>query len=276
MSSGPQQINVAEVVAKRLPRHSKFIPRFVTRGLERLICQDRLNELLRNVHPAQGSEAASGYLKEMGISVKVSGEENIPASGRFLFASNHPLGGLDGLALISLLGNRYDGRIKFIVNDLLMAVEPLKSVFLPVNKYGAQSRERVNEIEAEYAGDKQMITFPAGLCSRRQPDGKIHDLEWKKSVITLAVNYQRDIVPIYFDEANSSWFYRIADWRKRLGMKFNAEMILLPREMIKKENSTLHVVFGPLIPHTSLDAARPREEAQRLCDVVYGLKPSSK
>ena len=271
MSVEPMKIDVDKVLRERLPKHYKFIPRFVVRWLERTICQDQLNAILVKMAGKDNSvDAATAALDEMGITVEASGLERLP-QGRFMFVSNHPLGGLDGLALISLLGNHYERHIKFIVNDLLWAVEPLRGVFLPVNKYGRQSRAAAADIETALESDNQFITFPAGLCSRMQPDGTIADLTWQKSAVIHAANYQRDVVPIFFDARNSKFFYRFAKWRKKLGIKFNIELIFLPKEMIKQSGSTLHIAIGEPIPWTSLDAAHPKQEAARLRDIVYTM-----
>lgn len=271
MSVEPMRIDVDKVLRERLPKHYKFIPRFVVRWLERTICQDQLNAILVKMAGKDNSvDAATAALDEMGITVEASGLERLP-QGRFMFVSNHPLGGLDGLALISLLGNHYERHIKFIVNDLLWAVEPLRGVFLPVNKYGRQSRAAAADIETALESDNQFITFPAGLCSRMQPDGTIADLTWQKSAVIQAANHQRDVVPIFFDARNSKFFYRFAKWRKKLGIKFNIELIFLPKEMIKQSGSTLHIAIGEPIPWTSLDAAHPKQEAARLRDIVYTM-----
>lgn len=273
MDSKPMKIDVDQVLRARLPRHYRYIPRFAVRWLERTICQDQLNAILEKMAGKDGVDAASTALTEMGITINEKGLEQLP-EGRYMFVSNHPLGGLDGLALISLLGNRYQHHIKFLVNDLLMAVEPLRDVFLPVNKYGSQSRAAASQIEEALQSDNQFITFPAGLCSRMQPDGSIADLTWQKAAVVHAVNYQRDIVPIFFDARNSKFFYRFAKWRKKLGIKFNIELIFLPKEMIKQCGSTLHVIIGEPIPWTSLDARAPKKEAARLRDIVYSMAPS--
>lgn len=273
MSGQPMKIDVDKVLRERLPKHYKHIPRFVVRWLERTICQEQLNAILEKMAGKNSVDAATAALEEMDITVKATGLEHLP-EGRYMFVSNHPLGGLDGLALISLLGNRYDKRIKFLVNDLLMAVEPLRGVFLPVNKYGKQSRINATQIEEALASDNQFITFPAGLCSRMQPDGAIADLTWQKSAVVHAVNHQRDIVPIFFDAKNSRFFYRFAKWRKKLGIKFNIELIFLPKEMIKQCGSTLHFIVGEPIPWNSLDASHPKQEAARLRDIVYSMAPS--
>ena len=270
MNDKPMKIDVDQVLKARLPRHYRYIPRFAVKWLERTICQDRLNAILQKMAGKNSVDAASAALDEMDISIVATGLEQLP-EGRFMFVSNHPLGGLDGLALISLLGNRYDKRIKFLVNDLLMAVEPLRGVFLPVNKYGNQSRVNAAQIEEALQSDNQFITFPAGLCSRMQPDGTIADLTWQKAAVVHAVNYKRDIVPVYFDACNSRFFYRFAKWRKQLGIKFTIELIFLPKEMIKQCGSTLRVIIGQPIPWNSLDARKPKNEAARLRDIVYSM-----
>jgi putative hemolysin len=266
------RIDVDKVLRERLPKHYRYIPRFAVRWLERTICQDQLNAILLKMAGKNSVDAATAALDEMDITVRATGLEQLP-EGRYMFVSNHPLGGLDGLALISLLGNRYDKNIKFLVNDLLMAVEPLRGVFLPVNKYGSQSRAAATQIEEALKSDAQFITFPAGLCSRMQPDGTIADLPWQKAAVAHAVNYQRDIVPIYFDAHNSRFFYRFAKWRKKLGIKFNIELIFLPKEMIKQCGATLRVFIGEPIPWDSLDARAPKREAARLRDLVINMAP---
>lgn len=272
MSSEAMRIDVDKVLRERLPKHYRYIPRFAVRWLERTICQDQLNAILLKMAGKNSVDAATAALNEMDITVRATGLEQLP-EGRYMFVSNHPLGGLDGLALISLLGNRYDKNIKFLVNDLLMAVEPLRGVFLPVNKYGSQSRAAATQIEEALNSDAQFITFPAGLCSRMQPDGTIADLPWQKAAVAHAVNYQRDIVPIYFDAHNSRFFYRFAKWRKKLGIKFNIELIFLPKEMIKQRGATLRVFIGEPIPWDSLDSRAPKREAARLRDLVINMAP---
>lgn len=275
MAEEQMVIDVDALVRQRMPRQARFVPRFLTRWLERLIHQCELNEVLQLMQGKDGVEAAQVALDYLDVHTEVVGMEHVPAEGRYLFVSNHPLGGLDGLSLIAALGKRYEGRIRFLVNDLLMAVKPLRPVFLPVNKFGRQTRERAAEIEAQYSGDGQMITFPAGLCSRMGSDGAIHDLQWQKFVVSHAISSQRHIVPMYFDGENSRFFYRMARWRKRMGIKFNLEMLLLPGEMFKSRGSRYRVYVGEPIPWTRLDGSRPREEAQRLCGICYALKPSA-
>lgn len=267
------QIDLDQLLRTRASRYHRFIPRPAVRWLERLICQDQLNDMLRKIGDKRDVEAADVVLRELDITLRPTGLENIPQQGRFIFASNHPLGGLDGLALISLFGHRYNGEIRFLVNDLLMSVKPLRGIFLPVNKFGRQSRQGATQIEEEYAGDRQMLTFPAGLCSRRQDDGSIADLPWRKFVVTSAIQHQRDIIPVYFDGQNSAKFYRAAMWRKRLGIKFNLEQALLPSEVFKSRGATFGICVGRPISWRTLDGSQAVKEAATLRDIVYHLKP---
>lgn len=272
----PLRIDIDQVLRQRLPRHYGRIPRFVVNWLKRTICQDELNRVAANVFPRRGVEAAAMALQEFGVTIEVEGTDNVPDDGRFVFASNHPLGGLDGLALISVLGRRYEGKVRFVVNDLLSAIEPLEDLFLPVNKHGRQSRECARLIEEQCAGDNQIIAFPAGLCSRMRSGGEVHDLKWNKFFVTHAVKYRRDIVPVYFEGRNSMFFYRLAKLRERLGLKFNIEMIYLPSEMIKSRNSVFRIRFGKPISWTTLSVAQAAQEASRICDIVYAMAPRKK
>ena len=166
---------------------------------------------------------------------------------------------------------RAEGR-QDLVNDLLLYLSNLRSIFVPINKHGAQGKKNAELIEKAYASDNQIITFPAGLCSRKQ-NGKIQDTEWKKSFIQKAVEYRRDIVPVFFEGRNSNFFYRLANMRKALGIKMNYEMIYLPDEMFKSKHKTYSIHFGKPIPWQTFDSSRkPAEWAEWVKEIVYNLK----
>ena len=271
MDNKPIQIDIDKVVKSRV-RNGKGLPGFIVRYLKRIIHQDEMNAFLKDNYMKRGIEFAEGCKGLFSADWEIHGEENIPSEGKFIFASNHPLGGLDGILLMTYLGRRYDNKLKVQVNDLLMNVEPLSPVFLPVNKYGRQNRESVLETEEVLASDNQLLVFPAGLCSR-MTNGEIKDLEWKKWFITTAVNTRRDIIPIYFDGKNSKFFYRFANLRKKLGIKFNVELIYLPDEMFKARHKKFGIYFGKPIPwQTFDDSKKPKEWAQYVKERVYKLK----
>ena len=269
-------IDIDEVLKSRVPKLRRFMPRFAVRCIERLVCQDKLNALLDfagNLRDAEFCRAVLDYLK---ITRHVTGVENMPKeneSGRVIFVSNHPLGGLDGMALIDYLGRMlHTGKVKFVVNDLLMAIEPLKGVFLPVNKHGGQSRTAADALDAAMRGDDPIVVFPAGLCSRRQKGGKIMDMEWNKMFVNKAITYGRDVIPIHFSGENSKFFYIFAKIRKRLFIPFNLEMVLLPREVFGNEGSAFEMTIGNRISCKSLKGGKESgETARRIKESVYRL-----
>ncbi|MDE5647262.1 MAG: 1-acyl-sn-glycerol-3-phosphate acyltransferase [Muribaculaceae bacterium] len=275
MSDNRLRIDIDGVLKNRAPGLRKFLPRFVVGWIEQLICQKRLNEMLDVAGHLRDAEFSRAVLDYLRIKRVARGEEHLPGdneSHRVIYVSNHPLGGLDGMALIDYLSQKSPtGRVKFVVNDLLMAVEPLRGVFLPVNKHGGQSRDAASALEAAMAGDDPIVVFPAGLCSRRQ-NGEIMDLKWNKMFVNKAIAYGRDVIPIHFSGRNSKFFYIFAQIRKRLLIPVNLEMVLLPREVFGNEGSTFEMTIGERISHTSLQGGRySGETARRIKDIVYGL-----
>ena len=271
-SDKPIKINLEAVLAERLGRRSRYVPRFLVRGLERLICQERLNKLLADNFPKRGADFCEGVLSDLGVSLEVEGLDLLPASGRFIVVSNHPLGGLDGMAMIAWLSRLYGNNVHFVVNDLLTAVEPLRECFVPINKHGAQSRRAASALDEVLAADGPVVFYPAGLVSRMGDDGAIRDLEWRKAVVAKAIESRRDIVPVHFGGENSRSFYRWARRRKRCGLKFNFEMILLPRELFRAEGKVFTLTCGKPIPWQSLrGGAEAASQAAELREIVYSL-----
>lgn len=276
------EIDLNRIIRSRVSGwKGRLIPGVLISTLERMIRQKELNAILDATWPAEGSEFADALYRCLRLSLATHGEDNIPAQGRFIFASNHPLGGLDGIGLIKVLGSRYgDDGIRFLVNDMLMNVEPLRTVFLPVNKYGSQGRAAAKAIAEAYASDMQMLIFPAGLVSRLHPDGSIRDLTWQKSFIQKAVEYERDIIPVRFDGLNRSRFYRTAYWRKRLGLKVNIEQAMLPAELCAARGNSYGVTFGRPVPWRQLadrlaDGASPASLAAEIRATVHSLTSSN-
>lgn len=266
------RIDIKQVLAQKAPKASRKIPGFIVDYLIRTVHETELNDILSRYHDKEGVEFMKCLVDYFDLKLNLIHEENIPTDGRFIFASNHPLGGLDGICLSSIIGSRFNGNIKYPVNDLLLYIPTLRSIFLPINKHGAQGKENARLLEEAFASDNQIITFPAGLCSRKI-NGKIQDLEWKKSFIQKAVQYKRDIIPIYFDARNSHFFYNFARIRKALGIKMNFEMIYLPDEMFKSKHKTFNIYFGKPIPWQTFDSSKkPLEWAEWVKNKVYKLK----
>lgn len=270
------QIDIEGILKKRIPsRKQKYIPGFLYSALSRLIHQNELNEMLRISYPSQGSEFSRKVLRYLDIDVEVEGAVNLPEPGRrVVFASNHPLGGLDGIALIAVLGQHYgDNNIRFLVNDLLMNVEPLSNVFLPINKYGSQARAAAESINSEYASDRHIVIFPAGLVSRLHPGGEVHDLKWQKAFVQKAIENDRDIIPVRFVALNRKRFYRLAKWRKKLGIKVNIEQATLPAELCASRGKRFRIIIGKPITISSLNTSGKSypQLAEEIRGIVYSL-----
>lgn len=270
----PIQIDLDAVVRTRLPRHYRYIPKFLIRRLAKMICQDEMNEMLRACNGMRDADFCRGVLDHLDISYSIEGEGRPdPSNRRVIIASNHPLGGLDGMILIDYVSKVYGGTVKFIVNDLLMAIEPLKGVFLPINKHGRQSRESFRAIDEAMAGNDPIIIFPAGLCSRKGKKGEIADLQWQKNFVSKAIAHRRDIIPILFSGQNSKFFYNFARLRTRVGLKFNIEMARLPKEVFRARSSSFTMTIGdPIAWQTLKGGADAQRQADEIRALVYSLR----
>ena len=268
------KIDVDKILQSKMGDKAKRVPRFLVSWLKRRLHQDEVNAFLEKEGDIQGVPWVEDVVEYLGMKLVIEGEENLPAaddSQRYTFVSNHPLGGLDGVALGAILGRRYEGQIKYLVNDLLMNLPGLAPLCIPINKTGKQSRQFPLMVEAGFKSENHIIMFPAGLCSRKQK-GVIRDLPWNKTFITKSVETQRDIVPIHFGGRNSEKFYRIANICKFFRLKFNVAMIYLVDEMFGNRDKTFVVKIGKPIPWQTFDkSCTPLQWAQYVQDEVYKL-----
>ncbi|MBQ8277440.1 MAG: glycerol acyltransferase [Bacteroidaceae bacterium] len=268
------RIDIDKVLHDKAGDKAGRVPRFVVSWLKRIVHQDEINAFLEKEGDKQGVPWLEDCVKFLDMTLDVRGEDNLPLPDdgrRYTFVSNHPLGGQDGVALGALLGRRYDGRVKYLVNDLLMNLHGLAPLCIPINKTGAQSRRFPAMVEAGFAGEEHIIMFPAGLCSRRK-GGVVRDLPWNKTFITKSVATRRDVVPIRFGGCNSGFFYRLASLSKMLGIKFNIAMLYLADEMFKNRHKTFTVKIGKPIPWQTFDKSRtPAQWAAYVQDLVYEL-----
>lgn len=270
--SGSEQIriDVGKVLKDKNPRLSRMIPGFVINYLRKIVHEDELNDFFRDFGYLQGAELVKAGLTYLGISYQVHNKNNIPVSGRNIFISNHPLGGLDGLVFILELSKHFDD-IKSPANDILMNVTNMKNLLLPINKHGAQSRDAAKLLEEAYASDSQILYFPAGLCSRKKK-GVIRDLVWHKNFLIKAIKHKRNVIPVYFSGRNSDFFYNLSNIRVFLGIKSNFEMLYLADEMFKQKNQNFHIVFGRSISWEKFDKSKsPVEWTEWLKSKSYEL-----
>jgi len=243
-------VDVEEVIRNKNPHLLKILPGFILRYLKRIIHENEINSLLNKNRNKFGLDFVDAVLDEFGVKIVVKGEENIPKTGKYIIASNHPLGGLDGVALLSVVGKIRKDLI-FPVNDILLYVPNSKELFIPINKHGSNT-ENIKIINDTFSSDVILLYFPAGLVSRKQ-SGKIIDLPWKKTFISKAKQFKRDIIPAYIDGRNSNFFYNFANLRTFLKIKSNIEMLYLVNETYKQKDKTVNIIFGKPIPYETFD-----------------------
>lgn len=267
-------IDIDKVLESKMGRKARYVPRFLVRWLKHIVHEDQVNAFLWETRNIEGTEWLEACVKYLDMTIHIEGKENLPDKNDgklYTFVSNHPLGGEDGVALGAIIGRHYDGRFRYLVNDLLLNLPGLRPVSIGINKTGKQSRDFPRMVEAGFQSDNHMLMFPAGLNSRKI-NGKIHDLPWKKTFITKSVEYHRDVVPIYFSGRNSERFYRIANWQKKLHLKINIAMLFLVDEMYKNVHKTFTIKIGKPIPWQTFDHSRkPAEWAKWVEDKVYEL-----
>jgi 1-acyl-sn-glycerol-3-phosphate acyltransferase len=263
-------ISIREVFADKSPRLAKLIPGFIYRFMKQILHLDYLNSFLEKNGEKKGISFVREAVRDFNVTEHVHNAENIPDSGRFIFASNHPLGGFDAMLLMKNVEKRL-GEFKFLSNDILMNIPQLKPVFAPVNKHGSHAREAARLLSEAYDSDAQILIFPSGLASRKIK-GKIVDLEWKKHFITKSIQYKRDIIPVFISGRNSNRFYRLAKIRKFLRLKWNLEMFFLADETMKHRNSDIHLFFGRPIPYSTFNNSKTHKEwASWVKEKVYQL-----
>jgi putative hemolysin len=248
-------IDLREIFTAKVPKLMKYMPNWLFRKIQKLLHEDDINEILTKYGHLQGVDFINALIADFNLELELKGVDNLMASDRILVASNHPLGGLDGIALIAAVGN-HRGKTLTPVNDFLMFVKPLEPIFIPVNKVGSATADREENIRLfneTFEGDATICYFPFGLCSRKTDDGKIQDLDWKKTFLTKSKAYQRDIVPVHIEGRNSNFFYNLARWRKKLNIKVNIEMAFLVNEFFNQRNKKLTISFGKPIPYQFFD-----------------------
>ena len=270
-------IDIEKILRDKMGKKGRYVPRFVISWLKKIIHEDEVNRFLWENRKLEGTEWLTACVQYLDMTLDVVGAENLPDKhdGKlYTFVSNHPLGGQDGVSLGSIIGQHYDGKFRYLVNDLLLNLPGLKPVSIGINKTGRQSRDFPRMVEAGFNSDNHLLMFPAGLNSRKI-NGEIHDLPWKKTFITKSVETHRDVVPIHFSGRNSKRFYRIAKFSDRW-LPFNLAMLFLVDEMYRNVGKTFRITIGKPIPWQTFNKTKsPMEWAKFVEDRVYGLSLSS-
>lgn len=264
-------IDIENVIRSKNPSLAKVLPSFILKYLKRIIHENDINDFINEYGHLRNHDFVAATFDEMGAQLTIHGIENIPISGGCIIAANHPLGGLDGISLMKAVGERRKD-IRFFVNDILLNLQNFGELFVGVNKHGKNAKENLRLMDEVFASDNCVLFFPAGLVSRRQ-NGVIKDLEWQKSFISKAIRYKKPIIPTYVKGANSNFFYNLANWRKKLGIKANIEMLYLVDEMYSQKNKRIDIIFGkPIDSSFFTNQYNHSEWAQILKEYIYTLE----
>ena len=251
-------IDIRKIIGDKNPNLLKLLPHFVIRYIQRILHEREVNEVISSNKDKHNQAFCEAVINKFKIQLIVEGIENVPTTGGVTLAMNHPLGGMDAMALVTALkDHRKD--LKFIVNDILLHLESMKGMFVGVNKHGRNSNSNLLKIDEIFSTGSAVCIFPAGLVSRKI-NGKVEDLEWKKTFVSLSLKHNQPIVPIYIDGKLSNFFYRLANFRKAVGIKANIEMFYLVDELFKQKNTTMKLTIGKPIYPTDLEKTKSQKD----------------
>jgi len=264
-------LDIERLIKGKNPKLYRWIPRFILRFLKRKLHEDDVNKFLNDAKGLKGYDFSKKVVNEFNIKVIANGLEKIPKSGGVILVLNHPLGGMDAITLITEF-NTVRQDYKFVVNDILLNLENLKDLFVGINKHGANTKESLEALNKVFESEQAVFVYPAGLVSRKKK-GRVEDLEWKKTFVTRSKKFKRDVIPVYIDGELSKFFYRLANFRTKIGIKANIEMLYLIDELYKQVNKTIRVSFGDPIPYSTFDKSKKDFEwAQWVKKEVYKMK----
>lgn len=270
MTEKDKKIDVGQLIKDKNPKLHKWLPGFVIRYLKRTLHEDDVNKSLKDVEGMEAVEFSQYVIDKFNIQIQTHGLENIPKNGGVILAMNHPLGGMDAMAMITAF-HHVRSDFKFVVNDILMNLENLKDRFVGVNKHGSNTKDSLKELNDLFASNKAIFVFPAGLVSRKK-GGEVKDLEWKKTFITRAKKFNTPVIPVHIDGELTNFFYRLSNFRTRIGIKANIEMLYLVDELYQQEDKVMNIRFGTPIPAATFDRSKKDLEwAQWVKEKVYKL-----
>lgn len=243
-------INIQKEIERKFPNIEKkenFLKKSLFKIAKKIVHEDSINQFLSQNSHLKGFEFVDAVLDYFDFDYTVSSNDlqNIPSSGKVVIIANHPLGGLDALCLLRLIGQvRKDVRI--IANDFLEGFEALNSLFITINNYKLkQSKSDIKKIYEALNNEEALIIFPAGEVSRATTKG-IKDPNWNKGFLNFAQNSNAPILPIFLDAKNSKTFYTISIINKTFST------LLLSNEMFNKKSKRINIKIGQIIPNENI------------------------
>jgi 1-acyl-sn-glycerol-3-phosphate acyltransferase len=266
--SADKFVDIEKILKEKANRLYKWLPGFAITWLKRKLHEADINEAMHRLKDDRGLEFNRKALDSLGARVVSVHSELIPTTGNVTICANHPLGGLDGMALIKAVGEMRPD-VHFFVNDILKNITNYDDVFIAVNKLGAVSTGSLRTMDEVFRRGGAVLIFPAGLVSRKQ-HGLIRDLSWKKSFVTQAVDHRRMVQPAFIEGHNSPFFYNFARWRKKFGIRGNLEMLFLPDEMFSARKKDIRIHFSKPFSYTLFDDRRTHKQwADHIYQYIY-------
>lgn len=260
-------IDVAQIIHSHTGMQ---LPGCILLPLRRLLHQRDVNRLLESGEGLSPRDFLRHSLDELQIEREVHYSAPLAVDERYIFVSNHPFGALDGMVLAAELLHRWED-VGVVASDVLMHLSPLGQLWIAVNRFRSQNASTCESYNAALASPtKQILTFPAGLCSRLS-DGRVEDLRWHHRFVRDAERYGRRVVPIYVEGRLSQRFYGLHRLRQRLGVRVNVELLLLVDELFRQRGSRVRIEVGPSVDVRTL-AGSAIERCGLIREMVYSMR----
>jgi putative hemolysin len=243
----------------------RTLSRPVVELLRRITCEAQVNDTLGALQGARGLEFVEQALERLQFSYRVapSDIENLPSEGPVVIVANHPLGALDALCLLHLVG-RVRRDVRILANEVLTQLEPLRELLLPLDVFGGQARSSLRDAYRALSAEQALIVFPAGEVSRIRPQG-VRDGRWSEGFLRFARKAGAPVLPVHIEAQNSAAFYGLSMLSKPLAT------LLLPREIFIARSQRITLTLGAPVPPEALaaPALNERQIAQRMRMHVY-------
>lgn len=243
-------IDIQKEIEKKFPKikeKENVLKKSLLKIAKKIVHEDCINQFLSQNSHLKGFDFVDAVLDYFDFDYTVSSNDlqNIPSTGKVIIIANHPLGGLDALCLLKLVGQiRKD--VKILANDFLVGFEALHSLMIPLDNFkDRQSKESIKKIYEALNNEEAIIIFPAGEVSRATPKG-VKDPAWNKGFLNFAKNSNSAILPIYLDAKNSKTFYTISLINKTFST------LLLSNEMFNKKSKNINIKIGQIIPSENI------------------------
>ena len=265
------QIDIEKVIRRQENKSIKNLPKPVISFIKWLIKEKEMNGILKKAGDKKSFDFVEKVIEELDLKFHIEGKENIPEDSNIILVGNHALGGVDFFAIVRAIKEKHS-RLSHLTNDVLMSIKPLQEIMVPVKVFGKNPVEYQQLYEQRLSDPGIPVSlFPAGEVARMH-NGKWDDGMWRSGFVRFAKKFNKTVVPFFITTKNSPWFYRVGKWRKKLGIKANLELFLLPRQIFYQKGKTIEIIFGePISPSVFDDSKSIHEWAEWVKKKAYAL-----